>query len=345
MTRAWLRERGRLPRYRSRFDLHRRQVARSIALARVRCSRHESCFPAGAVPGSFLPRLLPALFAALSCLVQVRTAGAQTSTGSPPLLAPAAPEKPSLWRNEWPQFRTSEGVTTIAAGLATVAIMLIGPVEQPRWQGPILFDNAVRDGLRASDYRVRRSYQNIGDWTYRLSPVLPLVDVLLVSTLGHSDPKLALNLGGMLLEAYSYSGLASFISTELSARKRPYSECYEGGECDTQSFYSGHSAIAATGAGLMCANHTRIALYGNKALDIGSCVLASANAVLTATTRVASDRHYSTDVILGLGFGFGFGYAVPVLLHYSYGSSKDKTTTFAPDPSCGGNCIGIRGTF
>ena len=278
-------------------------------------------------------------------MAQGRTAGAQTSALSPPPVTPSAPEKPSLWRKEWPEFRASEGATTIAAGLATAAIMFMGPVEQPRWQGPFLFDNAVRNDLRANNPETRKTYQTIGDWTYRLSPVLPLVDVLLVSTIGHSDRKLALNLGGMLLEAYSYSGLASFVSTELSARKRPYSECREGGECDTQSFYSGHSAIAATGAGLMCANHTRIALYGNPVLDIGSCVLASANAVLTATTRVVSDRHYSTDVILGLGFGFGFGYAVPVLLHYSYGPSKDRTITFAPDPSCGGNCFGIRGRF
>jgi len=296
-----------------------------------------------AVPCSFLPRLLPALLALLPCLAQVRTASAQTNSLSPPLLAP--PEKPSLWRKEWPEFRRSEAATTLAAGLATAAIVVIGPVEQPRWQGPILFDNAVRDNLRPNSLETRQTYQTIGDWTYRLSPVLPLVDVLLVSTIGHSDSKLALNLGGMLLEAYAYSGLASFISTELSARKRPYSECHEGGECDTQSFYSGHSAIAATGAGLMCANHTRIALYGNPVLDIGSCVLASANALLTGATRLVADRHYSTDVLLGLGFGFGFGYAVPVLLHYSYGPSNNRTITFAPDPSCGGNCIAVRGAF
>jgi membrane-associated phospholipid phosphatase len=149
----------------------------------------------------------------------------------------------------------------------------------------------------------------------------------------------------VVFEAYSYSGLLSIISTQISARKRPYSECHEGGECDTQSFYSGHAAIAATGAGLMCANHTRIALYGNPVLDIGSCVLMSVNALVTATTRVTADRHYATDVIVGTGFGFAFGYAVPVLLHYSYGPKNDKRLTFAPDPSCGGNCISVRGVF
>lgn len=282
------------------------------------------------------------LFSSVAC---ARPVFAQTNSASPPLLEPTDPEKPSLWRKEWPEFRTSEGIATVTAGLASLAIVIAGPIDQPRWQGPILFDDAVRDGLRASGTETRRTYKAVGDWTYRLGPLLPLADVFLVSAIGRKDSKLALNLGGMLVEAYSYSGLFSEISTQLSARKRPYSDCSEGGECDTQSFFSGHSAIAATGAGLMCANHTRIALYGNPALDIGSCVLMSVNAVVTATSRVVADRHYATDVIVGTGFGFAFGYAVPVLLHYSYGPKRDKAIAFTPDPSCGGNCIAVRGVF
>ncbi|HEY3254061.1 MAG TPA: phosphatase PAP2 family protein [Polyangiaceae bacterium] len=281
------------------------------------------------------------MLAMLTSLAQLQPASAQTNPASPPLVAP----KSSLWREEWPQFRTSEGVATIAAGLATLTIVLIGPVEQARWQGPILFDNAVRNSLRVSNPATQKTYRTIGDFTYRLSPLLPIVDAVLVSTIGHHDSKLALNLSGMLLEAYSYSGLTSYIATEVSARQRPYAECHKGEPCDTQSFFSGHSAISATAAGLMCANHTRIALYGNPVLDIGICALASANAVLTATTRVVADRHYATDVLLGMGVGFAFGYGVPVLLHYSYGPKKDRTIAFAPDPSCGGNCIGVRGTF
>ncbi|HKO47984.1 MAG TPA: hypothetical protein VJV79_09690, partial [Polyangiaceae bacterium] len=170
------------------------------------------------MPRSFLPRLA-ALLAGLWSTVCVLPAFAQTRPVSPPLVATPT-EKPSLWRKEWPEFRTSEAVTTVASGLATVAILMIGPVDQPRWQGPILFDNAVRDSLRASSPEGRQTQRAIGDWGYRLSPILPIVDVFLVAAIGHSDSKLALNLGGMLLEAYSYSGLASFISTELSARKR-----------------------------------------------------------------------------------------------------------------------------
>jgi len=286
-------------------------------------------------------RALCALLLLLSSVVCPRVALAQDAPQIPPLIL----AKPSLWHEEWPAFRVSEGVAAIAAGLASAAIVIAGPVEQPRWQGPILFDDAVRNSLRASDAEARRTYKAVGDWTYRLAPLLPLVDVFFVAAIGHKDSKLALNLGGILAEAYSYSGLLSVVSTQLSARKRPYADCTGGGECDTQSFYSGHSAIAATSAGLMCANHTRIALYGSPVLDIGSCVLLSVNALVTATSRIAADRHYATDVIVGTGFGFAFGYAVPVLLHYSYGTKKERSLVFSPDPSCGGNCISVRGVF
>lgn len=267
-------------------------------------------------------------------------AAAQSATASelrPPLLAEPRPGPESLWRDEWPQYRTSELVATLAAGAVTGAIVLYGPVDEPRWRGGILFDDAVRNAVRARGRTAHRTYRTIGDYTYHLSPVLPFIDALVVSTLGHHDPKLAGNLAMMALEAYSYTGVSAFITTELSARQRP-----DGS--DTQSFFSGHAAIAATGAGLVCANHTRIALYGNSLADVAACVVASLNALTTATTRVVADRHYATDVILGTGIGFGFGYAVPVVLHYSYANTKNSLS-FGPDPSCGGNCFGVRGTF
>ena len=266
----------------------------------------------------------------------------------PPLLEAAVePDPPSLWHKEWPEFRTSEGVATLAAGVATGLIVLYGPIEQPRWRGGILFDDAVRDSVRPASASTRKTYRTIGDWTYHLSPLIPLVDALVVSTLGHHDKKLALNLAAITFEAYSYSGLASFVATEISARTRPDGDpLCDGSNCNvnTQSFFSGHTAIAATGAGLVCANHTRIPLYGNVIADAAACVFATTNALATATTRVVADRHYATDVITGFGLGFAAGYAVPVLLHYS--SSKDgMSVSLAPDPSCGPSCIGMRGTF
>jgi hypothetical protein len=254
----------------------------------------------------------------------------------------AQPTNASLWQETWPEFSTTEAVLTATAALGTGLIVLEGPAVHPRWEGGILFDDAVRSEIRGSS-DTRRRFRTIGNYTYHLSPLLPLFDVLIVSAIGHGDGKLAKNLGLIALEAYSYTGLSSFVSTEISARARPDSQCTNGNcKADTQSFFSGHAAIAATGAGLVCANHSRIALYGSTWADASICALSAVNALATAFTRVVADRHYASDVIVGTGVGFGIGYAVPVLLHYS---RSGKQVAIGPDATCGSTCLGVSGTF
>ena len=273
-----------------------------------------------------------------------RAACAQNAVQPPPLLEPEAARNASLWREEWPQFRLSEGILTAAAALGAGAILLAGPLDEPRWQGGILFDNAVRNELRGRSAHTRQTFRTIGDNTYHFSPILPVLDIV-VAAVAHGDGKLATNLAMLTLEAYSYTGFTYYASTEIFGRARPDSRCNTpGGECETQSFYGGHAAISATGAGLVCANHTRFALFGNPVLDVAACALAATNALLTGSTRIVADRHYASDIIVGTGLGFGFGYGVPVLLHYSYGKASDSLG-FGPDPNCGPNCIGVHGTF
>jgi membrane-associated phospholipid phosphatase len=289
---------------------------------------------------------IASLTALLLGLASERTAFAQVSPASSaraPVASVSAPEPASLWRPNWPEFSTTEAILTLTAAVGTGAIVLVGPTHHPRWRGGILFDDAVRDDLRAKDPQTRSHFRTIGNYTYRLSPLVPLLDALLVSAVVHRDRKLAVNLALITLEAFSYSGLAAFATTETAARARPDSECHDS-HCtaDTQSFFSGHATISATSAGLVCANHSRIALYGNGFADAAICGLMAINALTTATTRVVADRHYASDVIVGTGVGFGIGYAVPVLLHYS---RAGRSVAVGPDPSCGGNCISVSGSF
>jgi membrane-associated phospholipid phosphatase len=273
-----------------------------------------------------------------------RAIAQQASEASVPLAPPLLHEPTSLWRESWPQFSLGEAVATGIAAVGTGVIFLIGPDENPHWRGGILFDNAVRNEFKAHSPATRQTFRTIGNYTYRLSPIVPVFDVFAVALLAHSDSKLALNLGLIAAEAYSYSGFSSFITTELVRRNRPDSECGNS-SCsnDTQSFFSGHAAISATAAGLVCADHTRIALYGNAIADAAICAFMSVNALATLTTRVVADRHYATDVLVGSGVGFGFGYAVPVLLHYA--RSNGSQIAVGPDPLCGSNCVGVSGAF
>lgn len=254
-----------------------------------------------------------------------------------------------LWRRSWPTFSWVEGGTTIAAGVGTLVLALQPMPSQPRWQGGILFDDSVRDALRLESADARQRARSIGDLPYYAAPAIPLViDPLLVAWGLHGDPKAALNLGLVGLEAFSYSGLLSFVSTELSRRERPDSaECRrrhpDGAGCDvdTEAFWSGHTSIAATSAGLVCAHHRYLPLWGHPVADAAACVWSSSAALASGVSRLLSDRHYASDVVLGMGVGFGIGYVVPVLLHYTR-TERSVAVAMAP---CGASCLALTGSF
>lgn len=269
---------------------------------------------------------------------------------------PAKPPEPagarSLWRDAWPGFSWTEGAATVSAGVATGILAWQKPPREPRWQGGILFDDAVRNAVRLRSASGRQQLRSVGDMPYYFAPLLPLiVDPLVVAWLSRDDPKLAYNLAFMSLEAFSYAGVLSFVSTRISVRERPdASECRRrhpdlaGCEADTEAFWSGHTSIVSASAGLVCANHRYLPLWGSPLADASACVLATSGALVTATSRLMADRHYASDVLVGMAVGFGIGYAVPVLLHYS----RDTTgAAVSVQPSAWGDgaSLNVAGSF
>jgi membrane-associated phospholipid phosphatase len=257
-----------------------------------------------------------------------------------------------MWGSEWPTFSRLEGVATVAAGAGTGLLFLIKS-NNPRWQGGILFDDNARSGLRLHSESARQKATWIGDLPYYGAPLLPLIiDPLVSAWFVHGDGKTALNLTAVGLEAFSYAGLLSFVSTRLALRERPdSSECRRThddpstcGGPDTESFYSGHTTIAAASAGIVCANHRALPLWGNSLADAGACALATTAAVGSGVSRMMADRHYASDVIVGFGMGFGIGYAVPTLLHYSH-HNTEVSLSVAPGAPCTGGCLKLAGSF
>jgi membrane-associated phospholipid phosphatase len=257
-----------------------------------------------------------------------------------------------MWRESWPTFSWVEGAATVAAGATTGLLALHTPPQDPRWQGGILFDDAMRRGLRLESASARQHVRSVGDWPYFTAPLLPLIiDPLVVSLIGRGDTKAAVNMELIGLEAFSYAGMLSFVSTRISVRERPdATECRrrhpDGAGCkaDTESFWSGHTSIVAASAGLVCANHQYMRLWGSRAADVGACALAGTGALITAGSRVMADRHYTTDVLAGLVVGFGIGYGVPVLLHYRRNASPYRFAV-QPDALGTGALLSVAGPF
>jgi membrane-associated phospholipid phosphatase len=241
-------------------------------------------------------------------------------------------ERPRVeWKPEWRKFQTWEAVLTISMGTGIGTIIAFTHERDPVWTRPVLLDDTVRDFARADTAEGRRHAQIVGDATYYAALAYPLlVDAFAVTWLGHRKTEVALQMAAIDLEALSVTGFLSFLSNALIRRERPYvracngpedpkfPDCSIGGK--SESFFSGHTGIAATTAGLTCAHHANLPLYGGGAGDATACAMTIAGTLVTGYARLVADKHYLVDVLAGMliGFPVGFGFAT---YHYRTGKA------------------------
>jgi membrane-associated phospholipid phosphatase len=77
------------------------------------------------------------------------------------------------------------------------------------------------------------------------------------------------------------------------------------------SFFSGHTTEAFA---LAAASGTIGALRGYRWAPV-SCVVSGTFAATTAYLRIAADKHWLSDVVVGIVIGAGIGFAVPYVFH------------------------------
>jgi membrane-associated phospholipid phosphatase len=246
-------------------------------------------------------------------------------------LAHAQSEKRLQWNEDWPKFRTIGYALTGASVASAIAVTLIIEYPNgPRWQGGILFDDAVRSGIRAHDPERRDRFRLMSDITLASTIVqVALVDSLIVP-FSEGSPEVAMQLTLMNAQAFSLNTLFATLLFKAVARERPLiRDCRESPDSDPlcgtgeyASFPSSHTSTAFTAAGLTCVHHQFLPIYGG-AWDGVACAASLTLALATGVFRVVGDRHYATDVIFGAIAGFSLGYIYPWLFHYSYGP-KDR---------------------
>lgn len=257
-------------------------------------------------------------------------------------MAPAPPvaRREVRWRPEWKRFQPVEYALTGALVAGTAAFIVFGKDGEPNWHGPILFDEAARNELRASTPEGRRTAQTLGDAFYYGGLAYPfVVDVLAVTLIGHGKPDVAAQMTLIDAEAFAITGFLSFLSNATIRRERPYvRECGPGKpdqvfpDCEKpghgEGFFSGHTGIAFTGAALTCSHHANLPLYGESGIGgTITCITMLAGATVGGVARVYADKHYLTDVVTGAGIGLASGLIVP-WLHYR-GGGKDAGETTA----------------
>jgi len=235
-----------------------------------------------------------------------------------------AAAEPLVWRDEWPKFRPAEIAFASGNTMQVVASAVLWNEPTRNFDGPVLFDGPIRDAIRLPTRDARTAAATVSDMMYYALLAYPAVEAPIDGAVRGNGTVAAQTLA-INWEAFAFAG-ASAIALEKVGRARPMAR-----ECDRDPSYdrrcgetarlntsnvSGHTTIAFTGAGLVCAHHLNLPLYGGGAPDTFACVAAMTIATAQGVLRAQSDNHYATDVILGAALGIGSGYFLPRLLHY-----------------------------
>ncbi len=199
------------------------------------------------------------------------------------------------------------------------------------WLNPV--DEAVRLSLRWSPPHREDAHDmsNIGLGTI---PVLAGCLLFFGSDDGLAAPSMSrarhAGIGALImLESASVAMLANQVVKFAVLRNRPYtrSEDYAGNDPDGHlSFYSGHTTVAFS---LAVAGATLHQMRGgNHPYVVWTAALTLALAV--GYFRIAADKHYFTDVLVGALTGAAAGFLIPRYLHEARQKEEAENTKVRP---------------
>lgn len=246
------------------------------------------------------------------------------------------PGKRLRWEPGWHKADGWDYVLTGTCLLgAAVNYFAVEPAKTPLWRGGILFDDAARRGLKIDSGSTRNAVSSAADvLAYALVAYPFLVDAGGVAWWQDDNGEIAWQLAMMDMEAYAVTEAVNALTTTLVRRHRP-----KGNVCDpnssydpycTKSFISGHASNAFTGAGLICAQHRVLPLYGGAGADTAACAASLVAATAVGVSRVATNDHYATDVLAGAAVGLFSGYLMPNLLHLHFGKRAQPRAEYRP---------------
>jgi hypothetical protein len=195
----------------------------------------------------------------------------------------------------------------------------LGVDQKTHWTSVNSFDDAIRDGFRLGSSSARKDSTTASDvFLIFNSAFLPAAGIAWTA-MGDSEHARLESLA-MLAEAGEALSLTLFITEAtkaISGRERPYVEECDGsstsGKCDRdarkKSFFSGHASLAAAGAGLACSHSLKRNTWGESTqARLIPCAFGASIAVTTGALRMASDKHWFTDILVGLTVGGLIGY-------------------------------------
>jgi membrane-associated phospholipid phosphatase len=232
------------------------------------------------------------------------------------------------WHDHWRHVGLPEYILTptLFAVAGVFGLGVLPQKDSPSWTGPILFDAWARIHLALKSSSGRKTAGALSDaFLFTTIGQTTVLDNLVVAWAVRQNPEVAWQMLVINSQAYALTLALNSATKYLTGRERPAAErctpgstgAYCSGSSRIQSFYSGHAAVTATGAGLVCAHHTQLNLYTSPIADTAACATSVALSLATATARISAEDHWASDVIVGELAGFASGYVLPTLIYYS----------------------------
>jgi|GEM_PF-855710 len=232
------------------------------------------------------------------------------------------------YRLEWHYKRVhwAEGLTAGVLGIAAIAIQF-SPIDVgPHWTRNNAFDDWFQRRLIAPSEKQQR-YAKASDALSATSSAFPvLVDLIGMTLIGDRNKDVGLQVFAIQAQAFAITGFVTGL-VKLSGRERPCGQSADSAsgstECSdpNQSYFSGHTSLAFTGAGLTCVEQQHFRFFGRVGSPI-ACAGVLALATTTGVFRVVANRHWMSDVLTGAGVGLLTGWLMPWLMHYRHDLTK-----------------------
>lgn len=243
--------------------------------------------------------------------------------------AAAQEAKPTQHRLVWkyPRFRLWEYIAAGAVSAGNISFEIAySKNPRDRWTGPILLDGPARDFFRGGTAESRTLADDISDYMWHGSTYYVLLDGLLTPLVSDKfNYDVAFQLTLLNWQAVGATGLLARLTHVTVGRTRPSLEgCSDDPDAENRcefrgaSFIAGHAAMTSANAGLACANHQNLKLYGGGIADAAVCPLMVTAAAGVGVLRIIADKHWLSDTIVSWVLGGSIGYGLPYLLHYRH---------------------------
>lgn len=241
------------------------------------------------------------------------------------------------WDPGWGRFGWWDvGLTAVyTTEFVLIQTLRLPPTHGAR--GTVFPDEPFRSAFRARRAADRALAASISDvLIYSMLFHALVVDPVAVAWLVHDVEDTAWQMAAIDAQALMLGVMISFTLKAVAERERPLNrgcrarDAYGTGCGDYdrfRSFPSGHTVEASVVAGLTCAHHEHLALYGGGAGDLAACGAMIGLAAVIGMLRVVSDEHYATDILAGTVIGFVAGWLMPTLLFYGFGDSRRAGTS------------------